>query len=107
MAQNFIFSQNSNKVILNIADQFATNNNCGFNLANFKRHFIENFFEDVVMDYERSYIGSFSSAVFDALDQTDIFQLYFTISKFEGNMGYSLTENPMGEVKEKTSDLPM
>lgn len=107
MAQNFIFNQNSNKVILNIADQFATNNNCGFNLANFKRRFIDNYFEDVVMDYERSYIGSFSSALFDALDQTDVFELYFTISKFEGNMGYSLTENLHGENGERKSDIPL
>lgn len=59
------------------------------------------------MDYERSFIGSFSSAVFDALDQTDVFELYFTISKFEGNMGYSLTENPLTQPNEaeKKSDL--
>ena len=48
------------------------------------------------MDYERSYIGAFASALFDALEQTDLFDLYFTVSKFEGNMGYSLTENPVG-----------
>jgi hypothetical protein len=40
MAQNFILNSHSNKVILNLADQFSTNNNCGFNLANFKRRFI-------------------------------------------------------------------
>lgn len=59
------------------------------------------------MDYERSYIGSFASALFDALEHTDIFELYFTISKFEGNMGYSLTENLKEETIERKSDLPM
>ena len=63
-------------------------------MANFKSRFIKNFFEDVVKDYERSFIGSFSSALLDTLGQNSVFELLFTISKFEGNMGYSLTENP-------------
>ena len=36
MAHTFMTKRNSNKMVLNVADQFATNNNCGFNLANFK-----------------------------------------------------------------------
>ena len=67
LAQNFLCRQNSNKVVLNVADQFATNNNCGFNLANFKHKFLENYYEDVVVDYERSFIGSFATAVFDSI----------------------------------------
>lgn len=101
LAQNFLSRHNSNKVVLNVADQFATNNNCGFNLANFKRRFIEHYFEDVVVDYERSFIGSFATAVFDAIALTGKFELQFSISKFEGNMGYSLTETGL------ESDLPM
>jgi hypothetical protein len=65
MANNFIAKRNTNKVILNVADQFATNNNCGFNMANFKQRFIRDYFEEVVTDYERSFIGSFSSSLLD------------------------------------------
>ena len=42
MAHTFMTRRNTNKVILNLADQFATNNNCGFNLANFKVKFLKN-----------------------------------------------------------------
>lgn len=48
----------------------------------------------MVIDYERSFIGSFSSALMDAMEIASLFELQFTVSKFEGNMGYSLTENP-------------
>jgi hypothetical protein len=93
MAHSFLTLRSRDKLVINVADQFATNNNCGFNLANFKQRFVHEYFEDVVKDYERSFIGSFASAVFDTLDATS--ELYFSISKFEGNMGYSLTENPV------------
>ena len=60
MAHTFVTKRNTNKVIVNVADQFSTNNNCGFNLANFKPKFMEDFYDEVVMDYERSFIGAFS-----------------------------------------------
>ena len=87
--------RNTNKVILNVADQFATNNNCGFNLANFKLKFLKNHFQEVVSDYERSFIGSFAHQVLQTyLPNTNgQFELFFTIAKFEGNMGYSLSQN--------------
>ena len=61
MAHTFMTRKNTNKVILNVADQFATNNNCGFNLANFKLKFLKNYFREVVSDYERSFVGSFAN----------------------------------------------
>jgi len=56
---------NSNKVVLNLADQHSANNNFGFNLANFKSRFIKNYYDEVVQDYERSFIGSFSQALIE------------------------------------------
>ena len=41
MAFNFVTRRNTNKIVLNVSDQFATNNNCGFNLANFKLKFLK------------------------------------------------------------------
>lgn len=63
MAHTFMTRRNTNKVILNVNDQFATNNNCGFNLANFKKKFLANYFTEVVSDYERSFIGSFAHSL--------------------------------------------
>ena len=94
MAHTFMTRRNTNKVILNVADQFATNNNCGFNLANFKLKFLRNYFRDVISDYERSFIGSFAREVLETYlpnAAKDKFELFFSIAKFEGNMGYSLT----------------
>ncbi len=48
MAHTFMTRRNTNKVVLNVADQFATNNNCGFNLANFKMKFLKNYYNEVV-----------------------------------------------------------
>ena len=95
LAHTFMTKRNTNKVILNVADQFATNNNCGFNLANFKPKFLKNYFQEVVSDYERSFIGSFAHQVLQTyLPNTNgQFELFFTIAKFEGNMGYSLSQN--------------
>lgn len=68
LAHNFVTKRNTNKVCLNVADQFATNNNCGFNLANFRLKFLKNFFDEVVSDYERSFIGSFANALLKNLE---------------------------------------
>jgi hypothetical protein len=51
--------------VLNLADQHSANNNFGFNLANFKSRFIKNYYDEVVQDYERSFIGSFSQALIE------------------------------------------
>ena len=48
-----------------------------------------------MQDYERSFIGSFANAILKSFinAEDNQFELYFTIAKFEGNMGYSLTQN--------------
>ena len=63
MATRFVQSKQTHKVVLNLADQFATNNNCGFNFANFKPKFIRDFFPEVATDYERSFVGSFAKSL--------------------------------------------
>ncbi len=78
--------------MLNVVDQFSIGNNCGFNLANFQPNFIRDHFEDVVKDYERSFIGAFSSALMEIVrPENEQYDIYFTIAKFVNNMGYSLT----------------
>ena len=74
-------------------DQHGANNNFGFNLANFKSKFIKNYYDDVVQDYERSFIGSFSKALIETYLPSSDCELYFSISKFVNNMGFSLTQN--------------
>jgi len=82
------------KIVLNFADIFNSNNNAGFNLTNFKVKFINSFFQDVVTDYEKSIIGTFTSDLIDAInsddDYRDTMELYFTITKFDNDYGYSL-----------------
>jgi hypothetical protein len=79
--------------VINVADIHAIDNNCGFNLANFKPRFIREYFEDVVTDYERSFLGSFSAALIEHLLPESGCDLYFSISKFVNTMGFSLTQN--------------
>ena len=55
MANTFVHTENTNKLILNVTN--GTNNNAGFNLANFKPKFIRDYFEDVLADYERSFMA--------------------------------------------------
>lgn len=80
-------------MVLNLGDQFNSNNNAGFNLTNFKVKFINQFFHDVITDYEKSIIGTFTKHLLDYLAQEpfkDLYDLYFTITKFENDIGYSL-----------------
>jgi hypothetical protein len=78
--------------VLNIADQFHTNNNCGFNLANFKLKFIRDFFAEVVTDYERSFVGAFATSLIEQYLQDSPYELYFTVAKFENNLGFTLIQ---------------
>lgn len=56
---------------------------------------MKNYFQEVVADYERSFIGSFVFALIDSFLKDSEFELYFSISKFVNNMGFSLTQNSM------------
>lgn len=76
------------KIVLNFADAFNSNNNAGFNLTNFKVQFINQFFQDVINDYEKSVIGTFTKLLLENL--SDQYELYFTITKFENDIGFSL-----------------
>jgi hypothetical protein len=85
---------------MNVAEVNAIDNNCGFNLANFKPRFIRNYLEDVVTDYERSFLGSFSAALIEHFLADSGCDLYFSVSKFVNNMGFSLTQNKPEELND-------
>ena len=82
------------KIVLNIADQFNSNNNAGFNLTNFKVKFINQFFQDVINDYEKSIIGTFTKGLLESINADeqlrDQVEVYFTITKFDNDYGFSL-----------------
>ena len=81
------------KIVLNLADQFNCNNNAGFNLTNFKVKFINQFFSDVITDYEKSIIGTFTKTILEKHNEDPKLanvELYFTITKFENDIGFSL-----------------
>ena len=97
MIQKFLYPvgrSEKDKVVLNFADVFNSNNNAGFNLTNFKVKFINQFFQDVVSDYEKSIIGTFTADLLETINQDpevkDSTELYFTITKFDNDYGYSL-----------------
>jgi hypothetical protein len=82
------------KIVINFADQFNCNNNAGFNLANFKVKFINQFFQDVINDYEKSVIGTFTKELLDKINGSEQLseelEVYFTITKFDNDIGFSL-----------------
>jgi hypothetical protein len=97
MIQKFLYpigKGERDKIILNFADMYNSNNNAGFNLTNFKVKFINQFFQDVVTDYEKSIIGTFTSDLIETMNQDEDYkenmELYFTITKFDNDYGYSL-----------------
>ena len=91
MASQFVTKVESNKVVVNVTDQFMTNNNCGFNLQNFRPNFLKDRLADIVRDYERSFIGSFNSAVLKSLPEGC--QLYLGVARFNQNIGFSMTDS--------------
>jgi hypothetical protein len=97
------------KIMLNISDQFDSNNNAGFNLTNFKVKFINQFFQDVINDYEKSIIGTFSKGLLESINQDDQMrdsvEIFFTITKFDNDYGYSLIHQESGDVTESVMSL--
>ena len=78
--------------MINLADQFGLNNNCGFNLTNFRPKVVREQFADVHRDYERSFMGSFCQTLLKLIQPTD-FYLFFSMTKFKGPVGFPLTKN--------------
>ena len=86
----------SSKVVFNLADQFDTKNNCGFNLANFTPRLIRDYFSEVIYDYERSFIGAFSSIIFEMMKQSsnqNEDNIFLSITKYSNDFAISLTNN--------------
>jgi hypothetical protein len=114
LIQKFLFpgsKSEKDKIVLNIADMFNSNNNCGFNLKNFKVKYINEFFQDIISDYEKSIIGTFTKNLLQILnlDQKlkDKYEIYFTITKFENDYGYSLVHQdaPASEIPAENSQI--
>ena len=62
-------------------------------MTNFKVKFINQFFSDVITDYEKSIIGTFTKTILEKLNEDPKLsnvELYFTITKFENDIGFSL-----------------
>lgn len=87
----FMTQRKSNKLVINLVDKFCTKNNGGFNLANFKSELVQHYFDEVALDYSRSFIGSFIESVFKHLGQNT--KVLMSISKYENHLGYNLTTN--------------
>jgi hypothetical protein len=77
-------------LVLNISDQFKTNNIGGFNIANFKLEFMSEFIEEVTVDYERSIIGTFLSILTILMKSRPMDEIHFSMTKFKNDMAYSL-----------------
>lgn len=112
--QKFLYPSMKNekdKVVLNINDIYNSNNNSGFNLTNFKVKFINQYFQDVIMDYEKSIIGTFTKSLIDTinLDEQlkDSIEIYFTITKFENDYGYSLVHQEGGPEENEDGNIRM
>lgn len=101
LAYTFVESRGTNKVMVNMCDHFDTNNNFGFNLANFKAEFFQQYYDDIVSDYELSFVGSFARHLFKPARDTEI---YMSLSKFHGTRGFNLTQN-QDEVSSSLGDL--
>jgi len=52
----------------------------------------------VVTDYERSFVGAFATSLIEQYLQDSPYELYFTVAKFENNLGFTLIQtNEMDE----------
>lgn len=74
---------------------YNSNNIGGFNITNFKMKFMNDYIADVISDYSQSLIGSFTQSLIYKMQNEDLFKtldLYFSITKVEGEMGYSLVQ---------------
>lgn len=91
LVQNFLFftPQNRDKVVINLANIFNSDNNGGFNLVNFMNDFIDDYMEDVIYDYEKSMLGSFIASLSDVFDKDESLkektELYFRMVKYEND----------------------
>ena len=54
------------------------------------------YLEDVVQDYEKSFVGGFMTNLFDILKSSKS-SVYMAVVKFSGLQGFSLTKNPSTE----------
>jgi hypothetical protein len=89
LVQEFHEHPKKHRVVVNLVDQALTNNIGGFNITNFKMRYLNEFITDVIADYEQSLIGAFCKLLFI---KTESDSLEMSITKFKGDIGYSLLQ---------------
>jgi len=92
------------KTVLNFADQHKTPNIGGFNIFGFRPRFFEQFQDDVVRDYEQTFVGVFVRSLFHlftSLGYHRSLELSFSVTLFQQDSGYSLAQ---GDEQEESVD---
>jgi hypothetical protein len=87
LAKMFFTNSAQDILVVNLKQE-ERQNNFGFNLCNFVPKLIDSHFAEIVEDYERSFVGAFSHAIFE-LDPKASYE--FSVSKFRQDTGYNLT----------------
>lgn len=80
-------------MILSLGDQHQTPNNSGFNLTKFKARYLSDFLEQTILDYEKTFIGSFFTQfmhTFLSLGYSKSLDLSMSLTLFEGQSALSL-----------------
>jgi len=66
--------------------------------------FLNDFIAEILTDYEQSFLGSFSKSLISQMQSLNFFRtldLFISITKFEGDSGYSLVQ---GDDEEELED---
>ena len=56
----------------------------------------------MINDYEKSIIGTFTKGLLDKIKEADTHELYFTITKFDNDIGFSLIHQ---DFEQENTDL--
>ena len=103
LVSEFLTHPKKHRVVVNLVDQANTNNIGGFNITNFKMRYLNEFITDVIADYEQSVIGSFCKHLFTKENDSNM-QVEMSITKFKGEVGYSLVQGGAELVDEENEE---
>jgi hypothetical protein len=103
LVSEFLTHPKKHRVVVNLVDQANTNNIGGFNITNFKMRYLNEFITDVIADYEQSVIGSFCKHLFSKENDSNM-QVEMSITKFKGEVGYSLVQGGAELVDEENEE---
>jgi hypothetical protein len=103
LVSEFLTHPKKHRVVVNLVDQANTNNIGGFNITNFKMRYLNEFITDVIADYEQSVIGSFCKHLFSKENDSNML-VEMSITKFKGEVGYSLVQGGAELVDEENEE---